>query len=893
MRLLERNDTGGVRLTKDLPTNKIPEYAILSHTWGDEEVLFRDLMDGTGKNKAGYAKIRFCGDQAWRDGLRFFWVDTCCIDKSNSVELQEAINSMFRWYRNATKCYTYLVDVSIPSPDVNNKSIWEPAFRASRWFTRGWTLQELIAPISIEFFSREEVRLGDRTTLEQVIHDVTGIPLKVLRGSLLSDFSVDERMAWIEKRTTTREEDMAYSLFGIFDVQLPLLYSEGKQKAFRRLREEIIKASKSESTLDEADTRWLAEHLQKVSDVSILLDKFCSKAKGDVEKARSDASIAGQHERDLKQNLKDDSLYDESSVAWKAIPEFEKLALSAGRKSVAWRETDGSSYATRMTQRQVQRIETRPVANAVSDVTAAVLDAVNAAQESLKLLDGIQCRAVEAKTLAKQGRMAESASLVNQVEEMSKQVEHEKKKAETAKKKAITYARDIYLTWQLVCEEHQRAICELEHKVDGRCAQAKLAANKARSDLGDAERYRHELEQNLSAADVYDILIGQITSQTRQTTAQAGALAARTKKVADAAAEVDMLLMHVSNAVQTAVKAEGKTQNWAGEAKTAAQEGRPADVLNLEIAIEDALQTAQKESDRAATIKEKIRILARNAYRECQSVCEAHRQGVNCVTNEVDEACMRGASLSGQAWAELGAAEGLETMAHALVANMVRDARTAHDVWLSDFYEELETARRRLGDYHGVVRQATNSVSSLVGVASELQASGAVTTDQASRLADAAKKTEDARRQLWALQQESERIRGEVEQFQQADATAGKGSVMEAKAAEGAAEILEEIAADVRDAAEAARKATDHAGKVRQWAADAKAAATLSGAEGAVAAIRELKGALQACKEQSELTVEKRKDVQGKMVQFAKDKYLCQKEGGSGQTPEHHGGPAI
>lgn len=258
MRLLERDDTGGIRLTDDLPSNKIPPYAILSHTWGDGEVLFRDLMDGTGNNKAGYAKIRFCGDQAWRDGLRFFWVDTCCIDKSNSVELQEAINSMFRWYRNATKCYAYLADVSTSAHDVD-KSMWEVAFRASRWFTRGWTLQELIAPTSVEFFSGEEVRLGDRTTLERIIHDATGIPVKALRGGLPSDFGVHERMAWIEKRKTTREEDRAYSLFGIFDVQLPLLYGEGERKAFRRLREEIVKVSNTEPTLDEADTRCLAD----------------------------------------------------------------------------------------------------------------------------------------------------------------------------------------------------------------------------------------------------------------------------------------------------------------------------------------------------------------------------------------------------------------------------------------------------------------------------------------------------------------------------------------------------------------------------------------------------------------------------------------------------------
>ncbi|KAK3348796.1 beta transducin-like protein HET-E2C [Lasiosphaeria hispida] len=240
MRLLKCDDNGNFHLTEDFPNDKIPPYAILSHTWDDGEVLFGDLMDGTGKNKAGYAKIKFCGDQARYDALEFFWVDACCIDKSNNTELQEAINSMFRWYRNATKSYAYLADVSTPAHDID-KSTWEPDFRASRWFTRGWTLQELIAPTSVEFFSREKVRLGDRRSLERIIHDVTGIPLEALQGGPLSDFSVHDRMAWIEKRNTTREEDIAYSLFGIFDVQLPLLYGEGKEKALERLREQTGK----------------------------------------------------------------------------------------------------------------------------------------------------------------------------------------------------------------------------------------------------------------------------------------------------------------------------------------------------------------------------------------------------------------------------------------------------------------------------------------------------------------------------------------------------------------------------------------------------------------------------------------------------------------------------
>lgn len=246
MRLLERNSAGEICL-KNFIGDEAPPYAILSHTWGTEEVSFKDLMDGAGKNKQGYNKIRFCGEQAWCDGLQYFWVDTCCIDKTSSAELQEAINCMFRWYRDAVKCYVYLVDVSRPACDADNepsKLAWELSFRKSRWFTRGWTLQELIAPASVQFFSKEGVTLGTKSSLEQHICNVTGIPVEALRGHLLSDFTIPERIAWIEDRETTRKEDKAYSLFGIFDVQMPLLYGEGRKKAFKRLREEIDKAAK-------------------------------------------------------------------------------------------------------------------------------------------------------------------------------------------------------------------------------------------------------------------------------------------------------------------------------------------------------------------------------------------------------------------------------------------------------------------------------------------------------------------------------------------------------------------------------------------------------------------------------------------------------------------------
>ncbi|KAF2741675.1 hypothetical protein M011DRAFT_371019, partial [Sporormia fimetaria CBS 119925] len=124
---------GELSITDNLAANAIPPYAILSHTWGaeDEEVTFDNLADNAGREKPGYKKIQLCGEQAKRDGLQFFWVDTCCINKANKAELSLAIRSMFRWYRNATKCYVYLEDVSIKKEkrvDTLSELTWKPAF---------------------------------------------------------------------------------------------------------------------------------------------------------------------------------------------------------------------------------------------------------------------------------------------------------------------------------------------------------------------------------------------------------------------------------------------------------------------------------------------------------------------------------------------------------------------------------------------------------------------------------------------------------------------------------------------------------------------------------------------------------------------------------------------
>jgi hypothetical protein len=245
MRLLAGDSSGEFSLTKDLVD--LPAYAILSHTWGgdDEEVTYNDMIEGSGKFKTGHRKIQFCGEQAARDGLQYFWVDTCCIKKSDAVELQRSINSMFRWYKNAAKCYVYLSDISIPDNNLKNDSEldFETAFRTAKWFTRGWTLQELLAPSSVEFFSAEYKRLGDKVSLERLIHERTRIPVKALHRYDPTHFGIDERVSWVAERETKYEEDMAYSLLGIFGIFLPLIYGEGRENAFRRLREEVSKSS--------------------------------------------------------------------------------------------------------------------------------------------------------------------------------------------------------------------------------------------------------------------------------------------------------------------------------------------------------------------------------------------------------------------------------------------------------------------------------------------------------------------------------------------------------------------------------------------------------------------------------------------------------------------------
>ncbi|KAF2731804.1 kinesin light chain [Polyplosphaeria fusca] len=245
MRLLHFD--GEILVSTDFRGKTIPRYAILSHRWGDSEILFEDLGRATYKEKGGYRKIEFCAAQAARDGLQYFWIDTCCIDKWDLREHSKAINSMFRWYKGAARCYVFLPDVSaaVDAP----QSSWEASFRASEWFTRGWTLQELIAPASVEFFSREGWRIGNKTSLEPLVHATTGIPVRALRNGPLDEFTIDERREWAKNRETSEEEDAVYCLLGILNIAIPTAYGEGVERAWRRLQTELEAAGSAPSII--------------------------------------------------------------------------------------------------------------------------------------------------------------------------------------------------------------------------------------------------------------------------------------------------------------------------------------------------------------------------------------------------------------------------------------------------------------------------------------------------------------------------------------------------------------------------------------------------------------------------------------------------------------------
>ncbi|KAF2677697.1 HET-domain-containing protein, partial [Lentithecium fluviatile CBS 122367] len=240
--------------TKKLHTfynENIPPYAILSHTWLEdtEEVTFAQIQTPEAcQHMLGYQKIEFLCRQAAEDGYEWAWIDTCCIDKTSSAELSEAINSMFAWYREAKVCYAYLADVEVERDGTGSMASGEVSgWLESRWWTRSWTLQEFLAPGNVTFYDRSWTMIGSKIGKALEIEAETGIDVKtIVDSSLMFNCSVAQRMSWAAKRHATRTEDIAYALLGIFEINMPLLYGEGS-RAFLRLQQAILQSVNDQS----------------------------------------------------------------------------------------------------------------------------------------------------------------------------------------------------------------------------------------------------------------------------------------------------------------------------------------------------------------------------------------------------------------------------------------------------------------------------------------------------------------------------------------------------------------------------------------------------------------------------------------------------------------------
>ena len=237
--------------------DEVAEYAILSHRWIEQEVDYNEIVELAKMSKEdrneirrrdGYRKILQSCEQAKKDGYKWLWVDTCCIDKRSSAELSEAINSMYRWYENSRICYAYLHDLTGSSfPIAGDYERYYKSKGWPEWFSRGWTLQEMIAPRDLQFFNRYWHPIGDKRTLSPILEVITRVPQHILKEGLSSNRPcVAQIMSWAAYRTTTRVEDRAYSLMGLLDVNMPMLYGEGK-RAFHRLQLEIIRTSNDQS----------------------------------------------------------------------------------------------------------------------------------------------------------------------------------------------------------------------------------------------------------------------------------------------------------------------------------------------------------------------------------------------------------------------------------------------------------------------------------------------------------------------------------------------------------------------------------------------------------------------------------------------------------------------
>ncbi|KAF5367949.1 hypothetical protein D9758_004517 [Tetrapyrgos nigripes] len=256
----------------------IPPYAILSHTWGktEDEVTFQDMMAegrSVAEGKAGYKKIWGACQYAQKYMFEWIWIDSCCINKESSAELSEAINSMYAYYEDAQVCHVYLEDAKHNALNFNK----------CRWFTRGWTLQELLAPSYVVFLDQDWQMVGTRYSLADIISVITSIPASVFKDGNFDKFSVAQKMSWAALRETTRPEDMAYCLLGIFRVSMSPIYGEGGARAFMRLQQEIINISDDRSIF-----AWVATYGETEPRGLLARSPFEFRMSGEVKASEAD-----------------------------------------------------------------------------------------------------------------------------------------------------------------------------------------------------------------------------------------------------------------------------------------------------------------------------------------------------------------------------------------------------------------------------------------------------------------------------------------------------------------------------------------------------------------------------------------------------------------------------
>ncbi|KAF2653170.1 hypothetical protein K491DRAFT_706004 [Lophiostoma macrostomum CBS 122681] len=229
--------------------HEIPEYVILSHRWGTEELTYRDVVqnplsaeNSPTRRLRGFPKVDGVCRLASEDGYSWVWIDTCCIDKESSADVDKNINSMWTYYTKSNICYVYMADVA------DAQSGWSTGFQKSNWFTRCWTLQELVAPVHLEFYAADWSPIGTKLERAMEVAKITSIDDGLLvQNRSIDGYTTAERLSWAAHRQVTQEEDEAYSLLGLFQIHMPMLYGEGRSRAFARLQEAIYLATCDDS----------------------------------------------------------------------------------------------------------------------------------------------------------------------------------------------------------------------------------------------------------------------------------------------------------------------------------------------------------------------------------------------------------------------------------------------------------------------------------------------------------------------------------------------------------------------------------------------------------------------------------------------------------------------